>query len=44
MPNKLWLLIVNRFGSREYSIHYENDIKIVKVDYTGLHLTGVILK
>lgn len=24
------------------SIYYENNIKIVKVDYTGLHLTGVI--
>ena len=24
------------------SIDYENNIKIVKVDYTGLHLTGVI--
>ena len=23
-------------------VYYENDIKIVKVDYTGLHLTGVI--
>ena len=26
----------------ENSIHYENNIKIVKVNYTGLHLTGVI--
>jgi len=26
----------------ENSIYYENDIKIVKVTYTGLHLTGVI--
>ena len=24
------------------SIYYENNIKIVNVDYTGLHLTGVI--
>lgn len=24
------------------SIYYENNIKIVKVDYTGLHLTGLI--
>jgi hypothetical protein len=26
----------------ENSVYYENDIKIVKVDYSGLHLTGAI--
>ena len=26
----------------ENSTYYENNIKIVKVTYTGLHLTGVI--